>query len=68
MQAESLIHSTEAHEAVCDFDQKFNKLPCYFRRSAIGAFLRRDLFRHSVFQLHRPDLYVRVLCASAVFQ
>lgn len=42
MYVESLIHTTDSHQAVCDFDRKFYKLPSYFRRSsitsAIGAY------------------------------
>lgn len=32
---ETLIHSTKDRQALCDFDQKFYKLPSYMRRSAI---------------------------------
>ena len=32
---ERLVHSTKNHKALYDFDEKFYKFPCYFRRSAI---------------------------------
>ena len=34
---ETLIHSTKDHLALCDFDQKFYKLPSYMRRAAIAS-------------------------------
>ena len=37
MYVETLIHSTKDRKAVCDFDQKFYKLPSYMRRAAIFA-------------------------------
>ena len=37
MYVESLIHTVGGQKAVCDFDQKFYKLPSYMRRAAISA-------------------------------
>lgn len=31
-----LIHSTKDNQAVCDFDDKFPKLPAYFRRAVVS--------------------------------
>ncbi|MCD8110982.1 MAG: transposase [Clostridiales bacterium] len=33
--AEGLIHTSGSNRAVCDFDQKFHKMPSYFRRACL---------------------------------
>ena len=37
--AERMVHSTSKNAAVCDFDKKFPKFPCYLRRAAIQTAL-----------------------------
>jgi len=34
---ESLIHATDSNTPVCDFDERFPRMPSYLRRSAISA-------------------------------